>query len=63
MYLWLKRQLDRPENEVLIQEPFRTYPRKTVIVIAHRLKTVAGANKIVLEEGNLSTGNTRRAFN
>ena len=42
-----------PENEVLIQRAIsRLIEGKTVIVIAHRLRTVAGADKIiVLDEG------------
>ena len=42
-----------PENEVLIQEAISALVKgRTVIVIAHRLKTIAGANKIVvLEDG------------
>lgn len=42
-----------PENEVLIQEAISELVRgRTVIVIAHRLRTVAGAdNIIVLEDG------------
>lgn len=42
-----------PENEVLIQQAIsRLIVGKTVVVIAHRLRTVAGANKIiVLNEG------------
>ncbi len=44
-----------PENEVLIQQAIsRPIEGKTVIVIAHRLRTVAGDGKIiVLEEGRL----------
>ena len=44
-----------PENEVLIQQAIsRLIEGKTVIVIAHRLRTVAGADKIfVLDEGRL----------
>jgi len=44
-----------PENEVLIQQAIsRLIEGKTVIVIAHRLRTVAGADKIiVLDEGKL----------
>lgn len=44
-----------PENEVLIQQAISALiQNRTVIVIAHRLKTVAGANKIVvLEDGKL----------
>lgn len=52
-----------PENEVLIQQAIsRLIKRKTVIVIAHRLRTVVGADKIivldngrVVEEGNHTT--------
>lgn len=42
-----------PENEVLIQQAIsRLIQGKTVIVIAHRLRTVAGADKIiVLDQG------------
>ncbi|MEN6419177.1 MAG: ABC transporter ATP-binding protein [Clostridiaceae bacterium] len=44
-----------PENEHLIQRAFETLMRgKTVIMIAHRLSTVRGANKIlVLDHGKL----------
>lgn len=44
-----------PENEVYIQQAIsRLIAGKTVIVIAHRLRTVAGADKIiVLDEGRL----------
>ncbi len=49
-----------PENEVLIQEAISELIRdRTVIVIAHRLKTIAGANRIiVLDEGNLAEQGT-----
>ena len=42
-----------PENEVLVQEALgRLIKGRTVLVIAHRLRTVAGADKIVvLNEG------------
>ena len=42
-----------PENEVLIQKAFATLTKgRTVIMIAHRLSTVVGADKIiVLNEG------------
>jgi ATP-binding cassette subfamily B protein len=45
-----------PENEALIQQAIsKLIAGKTVIVIAHRLKTVAGADKIiVLEDGKLA---------
>lgn len=44
-----------PENEHLIQRAFETLMKgKTVIMIAHRLSTVRGANKIlVLDHGRL----------
>ena len=44
-----------PENEHLIQRAFETLMKgKTVVMIAHRLSTVRGANKIlVLEHGQL----------
>ncbi len=44
-----------PENEHLIQRAFETLMRdKTVVMIAHRLSTVRGANKIlVLDHGKL----------
>lgn len=44
-----------PENEVLIQQAIsRLITGKTVIVIAHRLRTIAGADKIiVLDNGKL----------
>jgi len=49
-----------PENEVMIQEAVSALiQNRTVIVIAHRLKTIAGANKIVvLEEGKLAEQGT-----
>ena len=49
-----------PENEVMIQEAISALIRnRTVIVIAHRLKTVAGANKIVvLDDGALAEQGT-----
>ena len=44
-----------PENEALIQKAFSELTRgRTVIMIAHRLSTVVGADKIlVLEEGRI----------
>ncbi len=44
-----------PENEHLIQRAFETLMKgKTVVMIAHRLSTVRGANKIlVLDHGRL----------
>ena len=44
-----------PENEVLIQRAFAALTRgRTVIMIAHRLSTVVGADQIlVLEEGHI----------
>ncbi len=49
-----------PENEVLIQEAISELVKgRTVIVIAHRLKTVAGADQIlVLEEGRIKEAGT-----
>ena len=49
-----------PENEVLIQKAFATLTRgRTVIMIAHRLSTVVGADKIiVLEEGRIAEQGT-----
>ncbi len=45
-----------PENEVLIQKALATLTRgRTVILIAHRLSTVVGADKIlVLEKGRIT---------
>lgn len=42
-----------PENEALIQKAFAVLTKgRTVVMIAHRLSTVVGADKIiVLEEG------------
>lgn len=44
-----------PENEALIQKAFATLTQgRTVIMIAHRLSTVVGADKIiVLDEGHI----------
>ena len=44
-----------PENEVLIQKAFATLTKgRTVIMIAHRLSTVVGADTIiVLDEGHI----------
>ena len=49
-----------PENEVLIQKAFSTLTKgRTVIMIAHRLSTVVGADKIiVLEEGHIAEQGT-----
>lgn len=41
-----------PENEALIQKAFTTLTKgRTVIMIAHRLSTVVGADKILVLEG------------
>ncbi len=49
-----------PENEALIQKGFAKLTEgRTVIMIAHRLSTVVGANKIiVLEEGRVAEEGT-----
>ena len=49
-----------PENEVLIQKAFVALTKdRTVIMIAHRLSTVVGADKIiVLEEGQIAEQGT-----
>jgi len=51
-----------PENEVLIQEAISALIKdRTVIVIAHRLKTIAGANKIVvLDDGAIVEEGTHK---
>ena len=53
-----------PENEVYIQQAIsKLIAGKTVIVIAHRLRTVAGADKIiVLNEGRLVEEGTHEAL-
>lgn len=53
-----------PENEVLIQKAFSTLTKgRTVIMIAHRLSTVVGADKIiVLEEGHIAEQGTHAAL-
>ena len=53
---WMKQTaFADPENEALIQKAFATLTKgRTVIMIAHRLSTVVGADKIiVLEKGKL----------
>ena len=49
-----------PENEVLIQKAFATLTKgRTVIMIAHRLSTVVGADKIiVLADGHVEEEGT-----
>lgn len=53
-----------PENEVLIQQAIsRLIAGKTVLVIAHRLRTVAGADKIiVLDNGELVEEGTHESL-
>lgn len=53
-----------PENEVLIQQAISQLIKgKTVIVIAHRLRTVKGADKIiVLDDGRLVEEGTHEAL-
>ena len=53
-----------PENEVLIQKAFAVLTRgRTVIMIAHRLSTVVGADKIiVLEEGRVAEQGTHKVL-
>ena len=53
-----------PENEVLIQKAYAVLTRgRTVIMIAHRLSTVVGADKIiVLEEGRVAEQGTHKVL-
>ncbi len=53
-----------PENEVLIQQAIsRLIAGKTVLVIAHRLRTVAGVDKIiVLDKGELVEEGTHESL-
>ena len=48
------------ENEIAVQEALsRLLPNKTVLVIAHRMRTVAGADHIVvLENGHVAQQGT-----
>ena len=49
-----------PENEASIQQAISTLiPHKTVLVIAHRLRTIAGADTIiVLDKGQVAEQGT-----
>jgi ATP-binding cassette subfamily B protein len=51
-----------PENETLIQEALsHLIKNKTVLVIAHRLRTIAGADKIILlDQGRIAGEGTHR---
>lgn len=53
-----------PENEVLIQKAFAQLTKgRTVIMIAHRLSTVVGADKIiVLDHGRMVEQGTHDAL-
>ena len=53
-----------PENEYLIQKAFETLIRdKTVVMIAHRLNTVRGADKIiVMENGRVAEEGTHASL-
>jgi ATP-binding cassette subfamily B protein len=53
-----------PENEVLIQQAIsRLIGGKTVIVIAHRLRTIAGADQIVvIDKGRVAEQGTHEAL-
>ena len=53
-----------PENEVLIQKAFAALTKgRTVIMIAHRLSTVVGADKIiVLDNGCIAEQGTHEAL-
>ncbi len=53
-----------PENEALIQKAFgKLMEEKTVIMIAHRLSTVTGADKIVvLDEGHVAEEGTHESL-
>jgi len=53
-----------PENETRIQQAIsRLIENKTVLIIAHKLRTVAGCDKIVvLEQGNVAEEGTHDAL-
>jgi ATP-binding cassette subfamily B protein IrtB len=53
-----------PENEVLVQQAIsKLIAGKTVIVIAHRLRTTAGADKIiVIDKGSVAEEGTHEAL-
>ena len=53
------------ENETMIQEsPPKLIKNKTVLIIAHRMRTVSGADKIVvLKDGGVESGRPEELIN